>query len=79
MTVSDPTSVDTIAKAPDGRLVLVMTEDRFYAGGDAAAMAEQLREKVNGYGRLIRSGQLPAVVGPENAAHNVDIRLLCRD
>lgn len=79
MTVSDPTSVDTIAKAPDGRLLLVMTEDRFYAGGDAAAMAEQLREKVNGYVRLIRSGQLPAMVGPENAAHGVDIRLSCRD
>jgi hypothetical protein len=79
VTVSDPTTVDAIAKAPDGRLLLVMTEDRFYTGGDVAAMTEQLRAKLNGYVRLLRSGQLPAMVGAEAASHGVDIGLSCRD
>lgn len=78
MSVTDPTTVDMVAKAPDGRVVLVMTEDRLYDGRNDPRMVEDLLEKVNGYVRVIRSGGLRESIGPD-ADRGVDIELSCRD
>lgn len=78
MAVSDPSTVDTIAQGPDGQVLMAMTEDRRYAGGDAATMTEEFRQKLNGYVYMIRSGQLRESVGPA-VDQGVQIRLFCLD
>lgn len=78
MAVSDPSSVDTIAERPDGRLLMAMTEDRRYTGGNVTTMVEELRQKLNNYVYMIRSGQLRESVGAA-VDHGVEIRLFCMD
>ncbi|GAB3917215.1 hypothetical protein GCM10011575_32290 [Microlunatus endophyticus] len=76
--VSDASSVDTIAEGPDGRLVMAMSEERRYAGGDQAAMVEDFRRKLNGYVYAIRSGQLRQMAGSA-VDRGVQIQLFCMD
>lgn len=78
MAVADPTTVDQVAEGPDGRILLAMTEDRRYSGGDAEAMTEDFRQKLNAYVYLIRSGQLRQMLGGRDI-EGVDIRLYTLD
>lgn len=78
MTVEDPGVVDTVARMPEGRYLLVMTEHRFYRGADAETMLGQLVAKLNAYVHLIRSGGLVTMIGPD-VQRGVDIELSCRD
>src|SRR5437773_5021629 len=78
MPVSDPTSIDQIAAGPDGRVVMAMTEDRSYASGDAAAMAEDFRAKLNAYLYMIRSGQLAEALGSDTP-RGIDVVLYVVD
>lgn len=78
MTVADTTVVDQVAHGPDGRILLAMTEDRRYASGDAATMAEEFRQKLNAYVFLARSDQLSHMVGGA-PVKGVDIRLFTVD
>ncbi|MGQ4614551.1 hypothetical protein [Nocardia sp. R7R-8] len=56
MTVSESDRVDQVAVGPDGRLVLVMVEERSYRDGDLVVLCEDLRRKMNSYIHAIRSG-----------------------
>lgn len=78
MPVSNPTTVDQVAQAPDGRVLLAMTEDRRYADGDVELMSEQFRQKLNAYVFMIRSGQLRESVGAA-VDRGVEVRLFCYD
>ncbi len=78
MAVVDTTTVDQVAKGPDGRILLAMTEDRRYADGDAETLVEDFRQKLNAYVYLIRSGQLRDIAG-DDTRNGVDIELFCFD
>ena len=58
MAVRDPQTIDTVARSNDGRLLLALTEDRPYTAETAAAMAEDLRVKLNTYIYAVKSGQV---------------------
>ena len=58
MAVRDPQTIDTIARAGDGRLLLALTEDRPYTAETAAALAEDPRVKLNTYIYAVKSGQV---------------------
>jgi hypothetical protein len=58
MAVRDPLTIDQIARSPEGRLVLILTEDRPYTPETAAALAEELRVKLNAYIYAVKSGQV---------------------
>jgi hypothetical protein len=58
MAVRDPQTIDTIARSGDGALLLALTEDRPYTAETAAALAEDLRVKLNTYIYAVKSGQV---------------------
>jgi hypothetical protein len=58
MAVRDPLTIDQIARSPEGLLVLVVTEDRPYTPETEAALAEELRVKLNAYIYAVKSGQV---------------------
>ncbi|MGY1773867.1 hypothetical protein [Blastococcus sp. SYSU D00813] len=68
MTVSDPRTIDAVARSADGLLVLAVTEDRPYTAADTDRLAEELRVKLNGYVYALRSGQVPERRDGEPAA-----------
>ena len=68
MTVSDPRTVDAVARSADGLLVLAVTEDRPHTTADSDRLAEELRVKLNAYVYALRSGQVPERRGDEPAA-----------
>lgn len=79
MTVQHVTTIDQTARQDDGRLLLAMTEVRPYARGDAEALVEDFRRKLNTYVYAIRSGQL-ADSGADGAPPTgFDIVLFCPD
>jgi hypothetical protein len=67
--VRDAQTIDSIARASDGLLTLLITEDRPYTPDSAPAMAEELRSKLNAYIYALKTEQIeeredrePAVV-----------------
>ncbi|MBF6356508.1 hypothetical protein IU449_18490 [Nocardia higoensis] len=79
MTVNEHDRIDQVAVGPDGRLVLVMVEERPYRDGDVAALAEDFRRKMNSYVHAVRSGNV-AQLGQEHRLTDpvgVDIVLFC--
>ncbi len=68
MTVSEPRTIDAVARSADGLLVLAVTEDRPWTAADTDRLAEELRVELNGYIYALRSGQVPERRGDEPAA-----------
>lgn len=69
MAVRDAQTIDSIARASDGLLTLLLTEDRPYTPDSTPALAEELRSKLNAYIYALKTGQVaereagePAVV-----------------
>ncbi|WP_330185021.1 hypothetical protein OHB26_16400 [Nocardia sp. NBC_01503] len=58
MTVREHDRIDHLATAPDGRLLLAMTEDRDYARGPDTVLNEDFRRKLNAYIGAVRSGDV---------------------
>lgn len=69
MAVRDAQTIDSIARAEDGLLTLLLTEDRPYTPDSTPTLAEELRSKLNAYIYALKTGQVaeredgePAVV-----------------
>ena len=69
MAVRDAQTIDSIARASDGLLTLLLTEDRPYTPDSTPALAEELRSKLNAYIYALKTEQIaeredgePAVV-----------------
>jgi hypothetical protein len=60
MTVSETARLDHLARSPEGRLLMGMTEERPYRVGGDEQLFEDLRQKLNAYVHALRSGQVTA-------------------
>ena len=58
MAVRDAQTIDSIARASDGLLTLLLTEDRPYTPDSTPALAEQLRSKLNAYIYALKTRQV---------------------
>lgn len=75
MAVRDAQTIDSIARASDGLLTLLVTEDRPYTPDTATALAEELRAKLNAYIYAVKTRQIAEREGDEPAVvllHTVD-------
>lgn len=75
MAVRDAQTIDSIARASDGLLTLLVTEDRPYTPDSTPALAEELRSKLNAYIYAVKTRQIAEREGDEPAVvlvHTVD-------
>ncbi|MGV9615913.1 hypothetical protein [Nocardia xishanensis] len=79
MTVGEHDRIDQVAVGPDGRLVLVMVEERSYREGDLAVLSEDFRQKLNSYVHAVRSGYAEELARERGLIEiaGVDIVLFC--
>ncbi|WP_431968236.1 hypothetical protein [Nocardia sp. bgisy134] len=79
MTVNEHDRIDQVSVGPDGRLALVMVEERSYRDGDVAVLCEDFRRKMNSYVHAVRSGYAEQLARERGLAEvaGVDIILFC--
>jgi hypothetical protein len=65
--VRDAQTIDSIARASDGLLTLLLTEDRLYTPDSTSALAEELRSKLNAYIYALKTRQIAEREGDEPA------------
>lgn len=67
MAVRDAQTIDSIGRASDGLLTLLLTEDRPYTPDSTPALAEELRSKLNAYIYALKTNQIAEREGDEPA------------
>ncbi len=68
MAVRDAQTIDSIARASDGLLTLLVTEDRPYTPDSTPVLAEELRSKLNACIYALKTGQIAEREDGEPAA-----------